>query len=244
MRKIEQHKIYKSGEALDKLLSLDSWKSVLDIGCGKGEHSDRFRAAGKEVTPIDYVAVYDGCLAVDYLQHDFAQPFDCIWMSHVLEHQVQANLFLKKVFRELKAGGILAVTVPPLKPNIVGGHVNLWNGGLLLYNLILAGFDCSQAQLKAYGYNISVITPKIAAPIEQIDLHFCDGDIEKLAPYFPKVPGMKWEQAFDGEIRQINWDRPGIDFQKDAGNWRQWLKNIFSLRYWFPKEAAATAKVT
>ena len=47
-------------------------------------------------------------------------------------------LFLKKVHSLLNEGGYLAIIVPPRKPFIVGGHVTIWNAGLVLYNLILA----------------------------------------------------------------------------------------------------------
>ena len=147
-------------ETLEKLLTAYRFDSVLDVGCGTGRHSRLFQQAGKQVTAIDIYPGLEGAVQADYLRHEFAAPFDCVWVSHVLEHQLNVNQFLTKVFRDLKEGGILALTIPPLKHEIVGGHVTLWNAGLLLYNLILAGFDCSQAAIKCYGYNISVIMPK------------------------------------------------------------------------------------
>ena len=76
------------------------------------------------------------------------------------EHQVNPNLFLKKIFNDLKEGGVLAITVPPLKHEIVGGHVTLWNAGLTMYQLVLAGFNCKNISIKSYGYNISVVLKK------------------------------------------------------------------------------------
>jgi hypothetical protein len=80
-----------------------------------------------------------------------------VWCSHVLEHQPNAGLFLAKLIRDCRDGGILAITVPPAKTEIVGGHVSLWNAGLLLYRLALTGIDCRDARVKTYGYNVSVI---------------------------------------------------------------------------------------
>ena len=177
----------KSLEALRKLVSDFEFHTVLDIGCGPGRHGQLFREAGKEVTGIDIGRMCDGVIVADYLTHEFDRQFDCLWMSHVLEHQLNVNLFLQKAFRDLKVGGVLAVTVPPLKPNIVGGHVTLWNAGLLLYNLVLAGFDCSRARVKQYGYNISVLVEKAPAAVPYERLRFDRGDIELISPFFPKT---------------------------------------------------------
>lgn len=212
-------------ETLGKLLAEYRFDSVLDVGCGTGRHSKLFHNAGKRVTAIDIYPGLDEAVKADYLRHEFALPFDCVWVSHVLEHQLNVNQFLAKVFRDLKEEGILAVTIPPLKHEIVGGHVTLWNAGLLLYNLILAGFDCSQAKIKCFGYNIAVITPKISAHVPWGQLKYDTGDIETLAPFFPKVAGMQWAQSFNGRIKQINWDRPGIEFHGERG-FKPWLRRL------------------
>lgn len=170
------------------------FRSVLDIGSGGG-HAEVFRKHGKEVTTVNlYEADYVG----DYNEMELG-TFDCLWASHVLEHQPNPNLFLKKCFRDLNENGWLAVTVPPLKHEIVGGHVTLWNAGLLLYQLILAGFDCSKANVKTYGYNISVIVRKKHLSLPTLRMDF--GDIETLAPYFP-IPV---RNSFDGRILEVNW---------------------------------------
>src|SRR5205085_8415837 len=131
-----------------------TFQTVLDVGCGTGRHTRLFREAGKQVTAIDIYPGVDDAVQADYLQHRFDRAFDCVWVSHVLEHQLNVNHFLRKLNSELREGGLLAISIPPLKQDIVGGHVTLWNAGLLLYNLILAGFECSHAAITCYGYNI------------------------------------------------------------------------------------------
>lgn len=195
-----------AAEALEKLLAEYDFATVLDVGCGRGRHLAKFRETGKDATGIDIVGLTEGVVVADYLRHEFARPFDCVWVSHVLEHQLNVNFFLRKVFADLREGGILAVSVPPLKHAIVGGHVTLWNAGLVLYNLILAGFDCRQARLKQYGYNISVLTPKIAANLPLAELHYDEGDIDLLAEFFPQHPQLPIRQGFSGDIRQLRWD--------------------------------------
>src|SRR5690348_15095447 len=171
--------------------------TILDIGSGDGEHARGFEAAGCQVTTISLRE--PASIIGDYMTHEFAEPFDCLWASHVLEHQPDCGAFLRKCYRDLKDGGTLAVTVPPRKDAIVGGHVSLWNAGLLLYRLILAGFDCKDASVLAYGYNISVIVARRAAVLPALAMD--EGDIERLAQFFP----LPVRQGFDGNIQRINW---------------------------------------
>lgn len=195
----------RGSQALARLLDYPDVVRVLDIGSGRGDQAASMRSAGKMVTtislepPADYVE--------DYLGARFPGPFDAIWASHVLEHQPDPGRFLRRCFADLRSGGILAVTVPPAKPEIVGGHFTVWNAGLLLYNLIIAGFDCRDARVSApYAsgpgyepYNISVIVRKRAAALPP--LRFDSGDIERLAEFFP----CPVSQGFDGRLRDIGW---------------------------------------
>lgn len=88
------------------------------------------------------------------------------------------------MYSDLKDDGIAALTVPPLKHEIVGGHVNLYNAGLLLYQMILAGFDCRNASIHTYDYNISIIVRKDRY-VDLSGLTFDSGDINYLKQYFP-----------------------------------------------------------
>lgn len=181
--------------ALTKLLEHD-FHTVIDIGSGLGEHAHILKQYGKDVTTISLEPPAD--IIADFMQVDL-EPVDCIWASHVLEHQPNPNSFLKKCYSLLKDDGLLSVTVPPAKHSIVGGHVNLYNAGLLLYQMILSGFDCSQASVKSYGYNISVIVRKKKADLPQLRMD--NGDINRLAKFFP----FDAQEGFDGQLEEINW---------------------------------------
>jgi SAM-dependent methyltransferase len=191
---------FRAREAFDKLLTLN-FETVIDVGCGFCEHAQEFRDNGKTVFPVDLKPLVEGVIQADYNLLEIEKA-DAVWCCHVLEHQLNVNTFLSKIYRDLKPGGYLAITVPPLKHNIVGGHLTLWNAGLLLYNLILAGFDCSEAMVKEYGYNISVIVQK-KRDIELPELNYDNGDIEKLAEFFP--PNCR-TQGFLGNFTELNWD--------------------------------------
>lgn len=207
-----------AGEGLRKLIEDYDFDSVLDVGAGSMSHSRVFAEFGKRVTAVDYGnSVYfkrsrDDHHGIDVLIGDFnavdlQETFDCVWASHVLEHQVNADLFLKKLHGLLNFNGVLAVTVPPMKHEIVGGHVSLWNAGLLLYRLVLAGFDCRDAAVRSYGYNITVIVRKGDEP-DLSGLQYDCGDIRKLKSFLPE--GLKFnsnenDDPFDGNIECINW---------------------------------------
>lgn len=184
-----------ASEALEACKALE-FQSVLDIGAGEGIHAAFFRDMGKDVYTCD---LKHGDYVGKYTSVNIPRKFDLIWCSHVLEHQPNVHSFLKKIQMDLNPGGYFVVTVPPLKQEIVGGHVTLWNAGLLLYNLVLAGFDCSQARVKTYGYNISVIVKYNLLELPELKMDF--GDIETLAPYFP----MEVRNGFDGNIAELNW---------------------------------------
>ena len=183
-------------DALVKLLELipdPIGMRLLDIGAHpQSAHGPIFKHWG-----FDYL-LSDMSDGVGYLGYKNG-ACDVIWASHVLEHQVNPGVFLGRMADDLYPGGYLAITVPPAKPQIVGGHVTIWNAGLLLYHLVLAGFDCSRAMVHCYGYNISVIVQY--EPITLPPLIYGMGDIELLADYFP-IPV---HQGFDGNINSVNW---------------------------------------
>ncbi len=176
--------------AYNEVLSLlPKGSSLLDIGSGKGDHASGFRRCF-QVTTIDLT--HDADFKQDYLNLHFNEPFDCIWASHVLEHQRNPGWFLDKVRQDLRPNGVLAVTVPPRKDEIVGGHVSLWNAGLLLYHLVLARFDCSKASVFMHGYNISAVLRKKTIDLPPLTMD--SGDINRLGRYFP----LEVKEGFDG----------------------------------------------
>jgi hypothetical protein len=194
-----------SKEALAKLNSvLAPRSSILDIGAGKDQfHANWFRDKGHTVHTVDFFE--DSTYIGDFNSIDITSKYDALWASHCLEHQLNVNSFLKKVFSVTKENGYIAITVPPLKHQIVGGHVTLWNAGLLVYNLVLAGFDCSQAMIKEYGYNISIIVQKKTIKIPYESLEYDTKDLVTLNKFFPQSLSYGKNSVFDGNFKICNW---------------------------------------
>lgn len=159
-------------------------KTILDIGCGIDQpHAKILRSYGFEVLTCDFFE--DNDYIGLFNEIDFGDTkFDAVWCAHCLEHQTDVGSFLRKIKSVVKENGVICITVPPLKHKIVGGHLTLWNIGLLYYNLILAGFDCSRGRHKRYRYNLTVCTE--VKTIENFpELKYDCGDIETLSGYFP-----------------------------------------------------------
>ena len=181
-------------EAILKLNEFE-FHTVLDIGCGDGAASEFFKRGGKDVYSLDLTPAYPSAVIGDYMDIEFAPgQFDCIWSAHVLEHQPNVNLFLRKIYHDLADDGVLCLTVPPAKREVVSGHLSVWNAGLLVYNLLYAGFDCQGIRIKKYGYNISVILRKKAIPTDK-------RDFPTLAKYAPPF----FVNGFVGNIQEHRW---------------------------------------
>jgi len=179
--------------AFEKLMSY-SFATVLDIGSGKGKHTELFRAAGKTVTPIDVRTT-----GQDYMS-TVVEKHDCAWCCHVLEHQPNVNVFLKKMSDDVVDGGILAITVPPMKVEIVGGHLSAWNAGLLIYNLVMAGIDCRDIKIRSYGYNVSAIVRNTRFRLPD-NLYSDKNELDVLKDYLPDCI----QHNRTGVIKQLNW---------------------------------------
>lgn len=191
---------------LERLLSHKPNK-ILDVGCGvTTPHLQMMLSNNATVTCIDNIGGSQQirkALFPDIAHLNLqSEQFDGIWASHVLEHSLEPHRFLKTCLDLLSPNGHIAIAVPPLKHEIVGGHVTLWNAGLLCYNLVLAGFNCRYASIKKQDYDIGIIVQKQSIPCLP-KLNYDAGDIDLLAQYFPKNLNIK--EGFNGDISEHNW---------------------------------------
>jgi len=202
--------------ALYKLIECYEFQTVLDIGSGDEEHKRFFEYMGKTVTSVDFDkdADYTG----DFMEIDFQEKYDLVWCSHVLEHQRNVGAFLEKVYSLIEDNGVLAVIVPIQRPEVIlAGHVTSWSMLSLCYNLILSGFDCSEARMLS-SYEISVIVEKKKAEVNQLFKHSVIGEdgedpLSPLAKYFPcevitgtelTIPGgWHWGKGYPDMPKQV-----------------------------------------
>jgi SAM-dependent methyltransferase len=195
-----------------KVTVTDKAHSVAVIGNGTKDISDieYFQKKGLKVTAFDYVDIpIKETSNFTFVKGDFnttcknyQNSFDIVWACHVLEHQRNVGVFLDNIHETLSENGILYICVPPYKPNIVGGHLTVWNMGLLMYNLVLAHYDVRNGKFKKDGYNIFGAVEKSKQNLPNL-IYDC-GDIEALAEHWNKKLPLK--QNINGDISSANWE--------------------------------------
>lgn len=204
--------------ALDRLIAecdaLGIGGACLDLGCGRGDYfrqleaSDRFASVhGLDSNPALARVIGPGFIRGRMEDFTPQAPYDVVWCSHVLEHSPNPGRFLDHLHDLLREGGVLCLSVPPLKQAITVGHVTLWTPGLLLLNLVKAGFDCSAIRMKRQGYNIAALLVHRRCPRVTTFEPDAPGSAR---PYLP--PGLRWHYRpkrnvwnFKGDFRSLNW---------------------------------------
>ena len=149
---------------------------VLDMGCGGGRHAFALFRRGADVTALDmdaaelkdvagmFAAMREagevplGASARAVRGTAYSLPFaddtfDRIIAAEVLEHLPQDERAMGELFRVLKPGGLIAVTVPRWGPELVcwalssryheveGGHVRIYRGDELRRRLAGVGLE-------------------------------------------------------------------------------------------------------
>ncbi len=159
---------------LDERFPIAPGDRVLDMGCGGGRHAFALYRRGADVTAFDmdagelkdvaamFTAMQEageapaGAQARAVRGTAYALPFadgsfDKVIAAEVLEHLPQDDRAMGELFRVLKPGGLIAVTVPRWGPELVcwalssayheveGGHVRIYRGDELRRRLTAAG---------------------------------------------------------------------------------------------------------
>jgi SAM-dependent methyltransferase len=204
------------------------FQSVLDIGAGNGFASNIYHKHGKTVTATglciesygrsnfpNTITLFEDVLVED--MHVFADSqFDAIWCSHVLEHTQNPGLALNEIHRVLKEDGYLFLIVPEYSPLIVGGHISTgWNLGVLMYNLVLSGFNVREGSFINHCWNVAAFVQKTKTCLP--DLRHDDGDIEELNKFFPRE--LRFRQGVDGRISSHNWYWRGVNRNGARARW-------------------------
>ncbi|MGI8536751.1 MAG: class I SAM-dependent methyltransferase [Mycobacteriales bacterium] len=149
---------------------------VLDMGCGGGRHAFALYRRGADVVALDvdsgelkdvtgmFAAMREageappGATANAVRGSAYALPFadasfDRVIAAEVLEHLPEDSRAMAELFRVLRPGGLLAVTVPRWGPELVcwalsnayhevpGGHVRIYRGSELRRRLAATGLD-------------------------------------------------------------------------------------------------------
>jgi SAM-dependent methyltransferase len=199
-------------DLLKQAISCD-FRSVLDIGAGNLAATNFFQSAGKKCTAtINNAEFYSPLILNDvkiYRDIDveklpfMMEKFDAVWCAHVLEHTLNPGQALLSIRKKIRRNGILFLMGPPFKHSVVGGHLSVgWNLGILMYFLILCGFDVKNGSFIRHGYNLAAFVRRGELP--SVRLNNDAGDIELLSDYFPSC--INASQGFDGNLSSVNWE--------------------------------------
>ena len=150
--------------------------ALLDLGCGTGRHTFEALRRGADVVALDLsgqdllgvesmiaaivvageATAPDGSVALraDALALPFPDnSFDRVIASEILEHIGQDEAAIAEIFRVVRPGGLVAVSVPRRWPEricwalsdayheVQGGHVRIYRGHQLLAALQSAGLE-------------------------------------------------------------------------------------------------------
>ena len=159
-------------------LGLKAGDRVLDMGAGAGRHAFEALRRGAVIVAFDYsLPELKDCMATYYAMTEAGEldgggvgtttrgdalrlpfpddTFDCIIASEVLEHLPNDHAAAAELFRVLKPGGNIAVTVPSWMPEklcwalseeyhapiSVGGHVRIYDKRQMRNLLGMHGFE-------------------------------------------------------------------------------------------------------
>lgn len=149
---------------------------LIDVGCGQGRHSFEAYRRGCDVTAFDMnesdLADVKSMLGAMELEGEAGFPasavvqagdarampfednsFDRVIASEILEHIHEDEAVMAELFRIVKPGGLVAVTVPRNWPEQVcwklsdeyheveGGHIRIYRASELVDKLKRAGFE-------------------------------------------------------------------------------------------------------
>jgi SAM-dependent methyltransferase len=188
---------------LDRRFVVRPGERVLDIGCGGGRHAFALYRRGADVTALDMDArelaevgamftamagageVPAGAQARTVRGTAYDLPFadgtfDKVIAAEVLEHLPDDDRAMRELFRVLKPGGLVAVTVPRWGPELVcwalssayheveGGHVRIYRGDELRRRLERAGLTPLQ-QHHTHGLHAPYWWLKCAVGVDRAD---------------------------------------------------------------------------
>lgn len=194
---------------LAKVLTEFEFASVLDIGSGPGTTARAFKFLGLDVQAVEITVDHGQDVVGDYVTTAMGRQFDLVWCSHVVEHQRNLGMFLDKVFNDTHDNGVVAITVPSALSPLIVGHAAIFTPLLLLYHMVLAGFDCREARLKCYDWQFTVIVkrrPNGIRPSNVAATHFsfdAPNYYPELREWFPVSIGDNGHAW--GEIDAIAW---------------------------------------
>jgi glycosyltransferase involved in cell wall biosynthesis len=122
---------------------------------------------------------------------------NCVDFLILNEMHRQRNLgtYLDRAYDLLSSKGVCIILCPAYSNNVGSGNTNsLWNAGYIIYNLIMAGFDCKNSKVSTFEGEIQLSASKTHRRAKSFSISDC-------FDYFP----FDVYQHFNGNIKELNW---------------------------------------
>jgi len=170
---------------------------VADIGVGRGLHATGFCCQNFQVHGVDgrpaEVRHPNYTHHFSWFEDWEPVPVDMVWTCHTLEHVPNPGDFLTKCRELTPVGGLFGVVVPDDRTDlIIDGHFTFWTPATLLYHMVMAGWDCSEAEYYTEnpeqgrplgGGSIGLVVRR--KDTESFTKHHLAGQYEEMQRYFP-----------------------------------------------------------
>ena len=125
---------------------------VLDLGVGKGAAAMAFLSRGATVvgvdveeSPFEHESYHHRQGPVEHMEP--STKYNLIWTANLLQCLPNVQAFLVQLAESLEDDGHLFIAVPSKAQDRLSiGNLTVWTPALLIYNLVCAGWDCSNAQ--------------------------------------------------------------------------------------------------
>lgn len=112
-----------------------------------------------------------------------------------MHRQRNLGIYLDRAYDLLSSGGVCIVLCPAYTNNVGSGNTNsLWNAGYIIYNLIMAGFDCKYSKISTFENEIQLSASKTHRRAKSFSISEC-------VDYFP----FDVYQHFNGNVKELNW---------------------------------------
>jgi len=158
---------YTLKDKLRLINSLNTEKTLLDIGCGTGMFLKKCREAGWQVKGTEpdnrtrQVAVSNSQADIqpDFLEAFSDQQFDIITMWHVLEHVHQLDDTVKKLYTNTKTNGKLIIAVPNADSYDAQKYQEYWAAYDVPRHLYHFNQKTLKQLIEKFGFQIEKVKP-------------------------------------------------------------------------------------
>lgn len=174
---------------------------LLEIGSGPGQALFWFEQAGFKVMGVEpdkrnaemiNAKLKNGKCIVGFAENlDIKKEFDIIWVTHVFEHLIRPDIFLKKCEKNLNKTGILFIEVPNCENSQILHSSIFENPSTFHFSKKALSNLVKQCEFKIERLDYFRAPTKVEGIINRVLKKYLGIGKTKIFPYYPKVIATK-----------------------------------------------------